>query len=435
MNDTQNFDLNARLEARWNDARAAYAKLADARAAKKLAVGEVQAKIKAAESARDLTLREAKPETGFTAAFERAHKMHLKAEKLEKELEKTKATHDAEIKSRETAFEAIMAIESAQLPLLLPDLSMCSDIHVGGRLVIVGSRLELAVTGKVAKGIASQANIPLESIGVLTVAGFRSRGEGSKRHEVIVCRVDGATSDLEVKPDQVHFAPDAPAQDEAHGGLALKDRVRDNVLGIIGTVVRLRAGADRASVLIDGTTAPVDCNVANLERVAIDGDAPVPEPTGAGQVAIGATVIAGIHSFGKKGTRGLVCTNPVDDAGKAVVFVRWANDTRQVREYVHTLTVLEGVTPDGAAPKGRKRSGKSAPPRPEKKPKLAFSVGDMVSTPNGHGQIVAIVTDDAGDGNVTLVSAQVKLKVGGDLVDVPAAQLRKRRGSTIKPSE
>lgn len=250
--------LALRLEARWNDTRAAWRRLT---VTEKEAKADLKARkdaIEALEASIAQVLREDHEDVSM--AFAQIRDFRKKADKRKDALDSATKRWKAEITKRKAALELLLASDMSQLPLLLPDMSMVTDIHVAEELLIVGD----PVTVRSVDGV------------VWFVKGFRTAGEGDTREEVVVVE-DEVGNELEVDPGDLERAEAPKASKEEKepedvasifGGLCIGDTVSHKSAGTVGKVVDYAKGSKRVVVVWEGSDAtPRDVSPNNLEIV------------------------------------------------------------------------------------------------------------------------------------------------------------------------
>lgn len=239
--------LALRLEARWNDARAAWERLKRAEASAKDDIKARKAEIEAIQSAIDSILRE--DHEDIRLAFKRIQDFRAKADKRIGSLDAAAKRHKIELVKRRAALEILLSSDLVQLPLLLPDMSVVTDLHVEGQLLVVGDPVRV-------KGVDNV---------LWFVRGFRTQGEADERVEVVVLedevgtQIEANQADLSRSGDLGPPSPKAedPAEDPAEifGGIRIGDSVVHKAAGTVGRVVDYAKGSKRVVVVWDGSDA------------------------------------------------------------------------------------------------------------------------------------------------------------------------------------
>lgn len=257
--------LALRLEARWNDTRAAWERLKVKEAEAKDDIKARKSEIEAIQSAIDSIIREDHEDVRL--AFKRIQDFRKKADKRIQSLDSATKRHKAEIEKRRAALEILLSSDMSQLPLLLPDMSVVTDLHVDGQLLIVGDPVEV-------KGVDDVRWF---------VRGFRTQGEGDERAEVVVLE-DETGNELEADPEDLSRSEQelktpkpkddgedaGPSEDPStiFGGICIGDGVSHKTAGAVGRVVDYAKGSKRVVVVWEGSdTTPREVNPNNLEIV------------------------------------------------------------------------------------------------------------------------------------------------------------------------
>ena len=228
--------LALRLEARWNDARAAWERLKRAEASAKDDIKARKAEIEAIQSAIDSILRE--DHEDIRLAFKRIQDFRAKADKRIGSLDAAAKRHKIELVKRRAALEILLSSDLVQLPLLLPDMSVVTDLHVEGQLLVVGDPVRV-------KGVDNV---------LWFVRGFRTQGEADERVEVVVLedevgtQIEANQADLSRSGDLGPPSPKAedPAEDPAEifGGDPHRGQCRPQGRGDGWAGRRLREGIE-----------------------------------------------------------------------------------------------------------------------------------------------------------------------------------------------
>lgn len=248
----------AALERRWEDARKAWSAFNDAVAEKKRVVSGWNTKIKACEDALATRLREEKPEGGARAAYEEVCKLQAKIDKHTRARDSAKLRLGTEVESRRMALEMLLEDDrQLSLPLPIADVSVVTDIHIKGTLLLVGQIVHL-------KG-------EKDPEAALTVFGFRTKGKGKRQVEVVVCK-NVAGEEVECIPGDLVRVGEAPEVSRGKpltelAGFALHDRVKHKSSGSLGNVDGFGAGKVEIVVLWDEADVVTHVDPNNLVKI------------------------------------------------------------------------------------------------------------------------------------------------------------------------